>query len=95
MTNKELYDSQEKLAKKLDIVIPHIESLSTMVKSHEKSLNGNGQPGLVDKFTKVQTRQEECRAQTKARRSEILALGAIAIAALSPFVPIVFKLVTK
>jgi len=95
MTNKELHESQEKLSVKIDLVMPHLEALSTMVKGHEKMLNGNGQPGLVDKFAKVQTRQDECRAQTRARRSEIMAMGAVAVAALSPFVPIVYKLVTK
>jgi len=95
MTNKELHESQQKLSDKLDSVIPHLEALATIVKSLDKTVNGNGQPGLVDRFAKVQTRQDECRAQTKARRSEVLALGAIAIAALAPFIPMITKVFTK
>jgi hypothetical protein len=95
MTNKELHESQEKLAEKLDAVIPHLDVISNMVKNHEKMLNGNGQPGLVAEFSKVKTRQDECRAYTRSRRSEILALCAVAVAAISPFVPVVFKMVTK
>ena len=55
MTNKELHASQEKLAQKLDAVIPHLEAIATTVRSLDKTVNGNGQPGLITEVARVKT----------------------------------------
>ena len=65
--------------------------LVSTVKRHDKTLYGNGQPGLCKDFTKVQTAQLECPARKSNQPATKIALGAMIIAGIS----MAWKLIEK
>jgi hypothetical protein len=54
--------------------------LVATVKRHDKTLYGNGQPGLCKDFTEVQTAQRECPARKANQPATKIALGAMILA---------------
>ena len=49
-----------------------VTSMNVMVRAHDRTLYGNGQPGLVGEFSRVQERQRECPARARTKRDNAM-----------------------
>ena len=70
--------NSEKIDKIYDIVC----EIEPMVKAHNKTLYGNGQPGIVSDIIAIKTEHIECaarRLREDPRRANTLSLAAIAV----------------
>jgi len=75
----------EKIDKIYDVVL----RIEPMVKAHNKTLYGNGQPGIKERVDVIETVQHECsehRKEQPANRSNLIAIAALLVSAVALWV---------
>jgi len=71
------------------------------LKSHDKMLNGNGQPGLLSRVDKLEAVQVNCPAREARRPVNTIATAALVVAGITTFInllpvlPIIYRLIVK